>query len=300
MIDLGPGRNAPANYVTICHSIADSYPVAIAHGLQKDAIQNSLDARKSKKATVRVHFRVIKNKRGKFLTFTDSNTTGLTGDVKSNIEDYKHLGKNDHWARFEAFAFTKDDPDALGARGQGKFIFLRASEQYLMFYDTLREDGVYRLGATQVTTVGRKNFPFDEKWEGAIAKSKLQEYCGLEPLSEVGTRIIVCKPIDEVLEDIRTGVFVSAIQETWFRAIERKSNWKCGLTHMGNVRLLIFRILTHCRKKIRVKTRHGYSKKIFQILLFPKTSKLRIFTLHIFRNLTFRNHNKALQFCKVA
>ena len=222
MIDLGPGRNAPANYVTICHSIADSYPVAIAHGLQKDAIQNSLDARKSKKATVRVHFRVIKNKRGKFLTFTDSNTTGLTGDVKSNIEDYKHLGKNDHWARFEAFAFTKDDPDALGARGQGKFIFLRASEQYLMFYDTLREDGVYRLGATQVTTVGRKNFPFDEKWEGAIAKSKLQEYCGLEPLSEVGTRIIVCKPIDEVLDDIRTGVFVSAIQETWFRAIEKK------------------------------------------------------------------------------
>ncbi len=222
MSDLGPGRNAPADYVAICRNIADSYPEGISHGLQKDAIQNSLDARKSKKATVHVYFRVVKTRRGNFLTFTDSNTTGLTGDVKSDIEDYKRLGEDDHWARFEAFAFTKADPDALGARGQGKFIFLRASEQYRMFYDTLRDDGVYRLGATEVTTVGRENFPSGEKWEDATAKARLQEHCGLDPLSEVGTRIIVCDPIEEVLEAIRNGEFAGAIQETWFRAIEKK------------------------------------------------------------------------------
>jgi len=223
MPDLGPGSEAVANYIAICDTVADSYPASIAHGLQKDAIQNSLDARKGRKAVVRVEFAVVKTGRGKFLTFTDSNTTGLTGDVKSNTEDYENLRKDDHWARFEAFAFTKDDPDALGARGQGKFIFLRASKQYRMFYDTLRDDGVYRLGATHATNTGRKIYPQrGKKWENETAKEKLAEHCGLKPLTEVGARVIVCDPRPEVLDEIRGSEFVAAIQETWFRALEKK------------------------------------------------------------------------------
>ena len=223
MSDLGEGSEAVANYITICNTIADSYPVSHSHGLQKDAIQNSLDARKGK-SLVCVEFEVVKNRREEtFLTFKDSNTTGLTGDVVKNVSDYKTLKRDDHWARFEAFAFTKADPDALGARGQGKFIFLCASNQYKMFYDTLRADGIYRLGATEATDVGRAIYPKrGAKWEGDVAKSQLHKLCDLEPLEEIGARIIVCDPSSEVLEEINNGSFERAIQETWFRAIEKQ------------------------------------------------------------------------------
>ena len=222
MSDLGRGSEAVANYITICNTIADSYPVSHSHGLQKDAIQNSLDARKGK-SLVRVEFKVIKNRREEtFLTFKDSNTTGLTGDVVKDVADYKTLKRDDHWARFEGFAFTKDDPDALGARGQGKFIFLCASNQYKMFYDTLRDDGIYRLGATEATDVSRTIYPErGDKWEGDVAKSQLRKLCDLEPIAEIGARIIVCDPSSEVLEEINNGAFERAIQETWFRAIEK-------------------------------------------------------------------------------
>ena len=221
MADLGKGREAVTNYIGVCNSIADSYPDGITHGLQKDAIQNSLDARKGKGA-VHVEFEVVSNEHGTFLTFRDSHTTGLTGEIVRAASDYETLKPDDHWARFEAFAYTKDNPDALGARGQGKFIFLQASKQYKMFYDTLRHDGVYRLGATQATKTGRPVYPeFGEKWEDEKAQDQLIEHCGLEPLEAVGTRIIVCEPLPKVLEDFSNGNFERAIQETWFRAIEK-------------------------------------------------------------------------------
>ena len=92
------------------------------------------------------------NETGRFLTITDTNTKGLTGPVLLETDEYvDELQSDYHWARFESFAFTKDDPDAIGARGQGKFIFLAASRDYTMFYDSLRADGIYRLGATKAT-----------------------------------------------------------------------------------------------------------------------------------------------------
>ena len=47
------GRQRVANYIDICNSIADSYPDGVVHGLQKDAIQNAMDARQGK-STVEV------------------------------------------------------------------------------------------------------------------------------------------------------------------------------------------------------------------------------------------------------
>ena len=48
MIDFHSGRQRAANYIMICSNIVDSYPDGIAHGLQKDAIQNATDARRGK------------------------------------------------------------------------------------------------------------------------------------------------------------------------------------------------------------------------------------------------------------
>lgn len=221
MSDLGPGRASPINFINICDTLADSYPEGVAHGLQKDAIQNSLDARKGRKSIVHIQFEVVENAHGLFLTFQDTNTTGLTGEVIKDLSDYKNLDPDNNWARFEGFGYSKENRDALGARGQGKFIFLGASDQYKMFYDTLRNDGIYRLGGTQATNVDRPIYPDNEVWEDDTAKVQLNKWCGLNPLEEVGTRIIVCAPKEGVLEEIQNGAFERAIQETWFRAIEK-------------------------------------------------------------------------------
>ena len=46
-IDWSDARSRPANYIQICESIAHSYPDGVAHGVQKDALQNGMDAANS-------------------------------------------------------------------------------------------------------------------------------------------------------------------------------------------------------------------------------------------------------------
>lgn len=147
----------------------------------------------------------------------DSNTKGLTGKVLKT-EEYDTLEESDHWARFEGFGFTTPNPDAIGARGQGKFIFLAASKHYLMYYDSLREDGTYRLGATRAT---KTDCPMLH-WDGDGGRAKLKELTDLEPLSKIGTRIIIVNPIEELQDEIKSGDFMDAIEESWFRAIKKR------------------------------------------------------------------------------
>jgi len=214
-LDWTGARTRPADYIQICETLADNYPKGTAHGVQKDAIQNGWDAVK-KDHSLRLTFELLKNERGCFLTMTDANTTGLTGRVITELEEYlKGLPEEERWARFESFAFTKQDPDAIGARGQGKFIFLAASKQHTMLYETLRDDKVYRLGITKATRV---DCPMMH-WEGIDAKRMLRNLTGLEPIREVGTRIIIVDPVGTVIEEIRTGDFTAAIEETWLRLI---------------------------------------------------------------------------------
>src|SRR3989338_138139 len=187
-LDFSKGRHRPANYINICTSIADDYPLGIPHGLQKDGIQNAFHT-SSKSTPIEVSFELIKNKKGIFLTITDSNTKGLMGNILET-EEYDTLRESDHWARFEGFGFTTSNPDAIGARGRGKFMFLAASKDFSMYYDSLRVDGTYRLGATKATKTDCPMLHWDEE-EG---RSKLKELTGFDPLSKVGTRIIIVNP----------------------------------------------------------------------------------------------------------
>ncbi len=222
MVKFEDGRQRPTNYIQICHNIADSYPQGTPHGVQKDAIQNGIDAVKGK-GPLKVHFELIRNMKGCFFTITDSNTTGLSGPVLDIDEYDSNLSEDANWARFESFAFTKSRTDAIGARGQGKFIFLNSSKDYTMYYDTFRDDGVYRLGGTQAQAVGCPILPpsDEEPWEGKRGAIELMERCGLEPLSIPGARIIIVDPIDDLLTELQKGKFIQAIQETWVRAIEK-------------------------------------------------------------------------------
>lgn len=185
------GRERAADYISICDSFADSYPLGPIHGFQKDIIQNSLDARAGRRS-VEVRIEHVTNAVGEFLVTTDSHTTGLTGPYVKSGDYTEDLPEDYHWARFEGFAFTKQNPDAIGARGQGKFVLMRASADYLMYYDTLRSDGIYRFGGTQAKRTGcplLPGDPFGDPWENSRARHELFVRCGLEPLQTTGTRV---------------------------------------------------------------------------------------------------------------
>jgi len=216
-IDWSHARSRPANYIEICQSIADSYPNGVAHGVQKDALQNAMDAVSSHGPLI-FKFGLFENEKGRFLSMSDSNTTGLTGRVLLRPEEYQvELPEEDRWARFESFAFTKADPDARGARGQGKFIFLAASKQHTMLYETLLSDGTYRLGITIATITDCPML----HWEGAAAQSILTELTGLQPRTDSGTRISIVDPVDTIVEEMYNGDFMNAIEETWFCSIAK-------------------------------------------------------------------------------
>jgi hypothetical protein len=113
-----------------------------------------------------------------------------------------------------------EDPNAIGARGQGKFVFLRASDSYTMYYDTLRKDGIYRLGATQAQRTGaHSSGRGDAPWEGEVAVRQLKKDCGLDLF--IGTRIIIVNPSVEFQNALENGEVIRAIQETWFRSLEK-------------------------------------------------------------------------------
>src|SRR5437867_3508430 len=134
--DYKKGRERAVDYISVAETIAQSYPDplipsmdATTHGIQKDAIQNGWDNRKTKRATLRFQFALVKNRHGHFLVMEDDGV-GLTGKVwnrdKLNKleEEGKELPPEERWARFESFGFMREAAGGIGSRGQGKFLFI--------------------------------------------------------------------------------------------------------------------------------------------------------------------------------
>jgi hypothetical protein len=215
-IDWTTARSRPINWIQTCDTIADTYTRGIAHGVQKDAVQNGVGAIRGA-GPLRFVFELVSNSKGRFLTMTDSGTVGLTGRVLSREEYAEDLPSDERWGRFESLGFTTADPDSIGARGQGKFVFVAASKGKLIIYDSLRMDGTYRMGYTQAQI---NDCPMDHA-DGDDGRRRLGGMTGLEPLSESGTRVIIVEPVDELVRAVRDGEFLSAIEETWFRLIEK-------------------------------------------------------------------------------
>lgn len=217
-------RETTINWPGLVQRVIDDYRqhTTLAHGVQKDAIQNAWDARRSRRHATgwSCTFDLFLGSEGaSFLAITDRGTWGLTGRVLSADEYYEDLPELERWARFESLAFTHPEGAAegqLGARGQGKFIFVGASAEQRMLYDTLREDGVYRLG---VRTVEPTRSPV-YVWDGEAAINRLKAYHNsLEPLQEIGTRVIIDSPTDELTNAIVSGAFARHIAETWWPII---------------------------------------------------------------------------------
>jgi hypothetical protein len=116
--------------------------------------------------------------------------------------------------------YTKSGVAALGSRGLGKAAFLYFSkppvlntDQRIIFYDTLLDDDEYRLGARIARNVNdhRLDPPYYSNEARQIIKTSYPLTDGIEfplqlqPLEEVGTRVIIPYVDQEAIQAIRTG-----------------------------------------------------------------------------------------------
>jgi len=185
-------KKRPINLERSDANIAEQYP-NIYEGLQKDAAQNSWDARATKKGKDwKLVFKYIHER--DILVIEDFGTTGM--DSKK-------------WVAYQSLWDTsKADEDTLGARGQGKFLFHYFSEDKLLLTETIDENGIYRF-----------SYGTAEEWDDETRK--LQDFIpGASPLDRQGTRIWIMsvKPEfkDELL-DYRS--FMRFIVSTWWEII---------------------------------------------------------------------------------
>jgi hypothetical protein len=198
--------------------------LGVAHGLQKEAIQNSHGARdRQSKVPWSCAFRLLESPNGLLLSITDEGTCGLTGTTTPNAKDRPDsFPASERLARFESM-FDSGGDEGPGLFGRGKLIFNACSEERLIFYDSLTRDGKYRFGKRHIR--GRVCEQYLRAFEGEAARTRLREELGasLQPLSTPGTRITIVRPTAEILDAIQSGEFLTAIGDTWWEIIQKEN-----------------------------------------------------------------------------
>lgn len=176
-------------------NIADQYDVK-CEGLQKDAGQNSWDAKLTSKG-----------KEWKLIFTYHPLLNCLT------IEDFGTYGMNaERWQKYQnLWDTTKAESKDLGARGQGKFLFHYFSKDKLVLTESLDGEGTYRFshGTTE---------EYDDE------NGKLNDFIpGAKSLDHQGTRIWIM----DLKTDLRDELldckeFMNHIAKTWWEIIR---NW---------------------------------------------------------------------------
>lgn len=207
----------------------------LAHGLQKDAIQNAWGARKNEKKWG-CSFELLQDSQGiNYLLITDKGTHGLTGKIYEDPDGIPDdLPPDERLARFENMNFSGGNYGP-GLYGRGKLIFQVVSKQGSIIYDSLVDGNEYRLGRR--FQEGRRLRQFQRVLTNDDAKKMLSGLTNgtLKPLSEVGTRVIIVDPIDEVIDSIKTWEFLEHINETWWEILHHPKV-KISVSYNGEVK----------------------------------------------------------------
>lgn len=224
----------PQNREADLHAILEGYEGRIdsefwlSDALQKDGIQNSWDARASKKGTgwhCSIFYKKDDLTSKSVIGIVDSGTTGLTGSIPQNQEEAVKIlvseDPSEKLAYFLSSNWSKKAQDALGSRGRGKMIFIGASENRTMFFDSLRStDNLYVFGKTYLD----KNKAISvEVYQGDEAEKKRKEVFGnmFEKLTEFGTRVMIPDPKQKVIDGFLDNYLEEQIQSTWWEILQK-------------------------------------------------------------------------------
>ena len=202
--------------------------VTFSNGFQKDAIQNAVGARKHDRWTQwKCDISLIENAHGTFVVVEDSGTVGLIGQnlhgdiVNAMMAREEVLPAEERLARFTSMFNSGGNSLGSGLFGAGKSVYSVASQEYLYYFDSLREDGLY------VANINNKGQVFPLALEDDEAKSFIKENTGLSAKKTSGTRVIIKSPKPELVSDIKSGKIIEYMQESWWLIIQRLGEDSC-------------------------------------------------------------------------
>ena len=215
----------PQNYKKNVDWILGAYTdagVSFPNGFQKDAIQNSVGARKTNKwKNWHCDISYIKNAVGSYIVVEDSGTVGLTGrnipgtEVNQMMAEEKTLPPEERLARFTSLFNSGGNTTGGGLYGAGKSVYSVASDNYVYYFDSLREDGKY------VANVNDCGQVMETAFEDDAARKFIFEKTGIAEKTTVGTRVIIVSPKAELVDSIQDGSIIPFIQESWWLIIQR-------------------------------------------------------------------------------
>ena len=215
----------PQNYKKNVDWILGAYTdagVSFPNGFQKDAIQNAVGARKTNKwKNWRCDISYIKNAVGNYIVVEDFGTVGLTGrnipgsEVNQMMAEEKTLPPEERLARFTSLFNSGGNTTGGGLYGAGKSVYSVASENYVYYFDSLREDGKY------VANVNDCGQVMETALEDDDARKFIFEKTGIAEKTTVGTRVIIVSPKAELADSIQDGSIIPFIQESWWLIIQR-------------------------------------------------------------------------------
>lgn len=213
-------------------AIADNYktqlnhPLWLADGLQKDVVQNSWDARINKKHSedweCGFTLKEINNK--KLLCITDLGTTGLVGTKFESDEELDQIlfdnKPGEDLAYFLNSNFSAKSGEEGGSRGRGKTLFLKASKDKTIFFDSIRSsDNAYVFGKLYLDT---KQVKFKLNYDDdGIEKFKEFANGKIPILKECGTRIFIVNPVSDIEKTILDGQLLSFISNSRWEIIKK-------------------------------------------------------------------------------
>ncbi|MDQ6758007.1 MAG: hypothetical protein M3004_13855 [Bacteroidota bacterium] len=241
----------------------DSEPAkGLIHGLQKDAIQNSVGASTSKKLKnwkVTFELHIIDGKDA--LSFTDEGTVGLIGEILSQSEIMKRknegdLGSEEHISRFRT-VFVSGDNVGPGSYGRGKLVFQACSKSYTILCDTLRKsDGKYIAFKRTINNLQLQESQMfiDDEADNFIKKETKGV---LKRLESFGTRIIILDL------DPNHQLHGLSIKDSFLRSFEDAPDNECELSFDKMIQETWWEIILKYEAKIFLK--HKQKQKLVEI-----------------------------------
>jgi hypothetical protein len=224
----------PVNREAQLKAVLDGYEAAIqrttwlSEAFQKDGIQNAWGARTSSKGNgweiKLLYWKDFKNN-NTFVMIEDMGTYGLTGKVPRNIDEETRIlqsrDKDQRLGRFLSSDWSEKTAFSLGSRGRGKMIFVGASELSKMYFESIRiSDNKYIFGST---FLDKNKIMQVEVLEGNDAYVRREQALGdrFPKLHQVGTRVIVPSPKEDLVKSFQDLSIKDSIQVTWWEIIQK-------------------------------------------------------------------------------